>query len=621
MIENDIRRKLRNLPAGPGVYFMKDSRSQILYVGKAKNLKNRVNSYFTGLSKQTPKTRALVREIDDFDVMLVTTEVEALLLERTLIKHHQPPFNILLRDDKEYPYVRVDFQVDWPRIEIVRRRKDDGATYVGPFSGAGSLRVMIDAAHKIFPMIRCSAYEFKNAKRVCNYYHMKMCMGPCVLSVDKDQYKAMVRDALEFIQGNSAKLEKEVRQRMKDASSRQLYETAAAYRDQLQAMQAMKERQAVILDSSLNADVISLAALYDQVAFNVVVVRSGAVMGGHTFSTAASIDTNAEMLTQFILQYYDGKSPPGEIVLEQDIEHAKELSEVLSQNEKRVHIHAEKTEPWRSLLSMAHRNAEHALEESLRRADRFRTQLEAVRDFLRLPDIPRRMECIDISNLQGTHIVASNVVFIDGKPEKKLYRHYKIQSVQDMPNDFASIEEVTERRVRRGIEERDLPDLLVIDGGKQQLVSALKGAEKIEGGKHLRIISIAKSRADKSQKIGSGGNNPSATYERIFKPGDDTPTPLVPGSPAFRLLTHIRDEAHRFAIQHHRRKRDKAMLHESPLTKIRGVGPVARKKLLTHFGNLEAIAHATIAQIAAAGGLSETTAQKIKDSLAPSSDG
>ncbi len=618
-MNSSIRNKLSTLPREPGVYFMKGARGQVLYVGKAKDLKSRVSSYFTESKDHSPKTRSLVRSIHDFEVMLVTTEVEALLLERTLIKHHQPPFNILLRDDKEYPYIRVDFTMDWPRIEIVRRRQEDRAEYFGPFSASGSLKSSIEAIKRVFPLIRCSQWEFEHAKRVCNYYHMKMCLGPCVLNVEKEAYKSMLRDAVALLEGRNDEVVHTLTQRMTKASEREQYELAASYRDQIRAVNVLSEKQTVVFDPDIDGDLIACVESDDIFAIHVAMIRSGRLIGGDSFTFAmTAIETPTDTLPHFLLQYYDGRHVPSRIIIDRELPNASDIAKAIaSDHPKKPDIRGLKhlRAPWPDLAEIATKNARYAHDEAVRAMDRRRSSLESLKETLKLENTPRRMECIDISNLQGTAIVASNVCFIDGHPEKSLYRSYNVETVAGAPDDFASIREVVSRRIERGVRDADLPDLLVIDGGRGQLDSALTALGGFPGTK-LEIVSLAKSRVEKyrGDKAKVSISAPKHSMERVFKPGQDTPIPLVPGSPTYRIMTHIRDEAHRFAITKHRKKRGN-IAQKSVLEDIVGIGPKTRKELLKHFGSLEAIANANIDALTLVKGVTRELAEAIKKKL------
>lgn len=608
-----VRDKLSALPATPGVYLMKDARGGIIYVGKAKGLKSRVSSYF---QKQqfSMKTAALVREITDFEIILTGTEVEALLLERTLIKHHKPRFNILLRDDKEYPYLRVDFNEPWPRVEKVRRRKDDGATYLGPFGSAGNLRIMLAAVYKIFPLIRCTRHEFNTVKRPCNYYHMKLCLGPCTLPVDREVYVATVRDAVAFLQGKNRELVRQLKEKMLAASDSENYELAAGYRDQLKAFEKITEKQSVVVGEDMDADAIGYVANDQNTSFHVVVVREGKVIGSDSFTMETAANGDAEAMTEFLLQYYDGRSSPPELLLpfamEDALEGAGDMGHVLA-----TKVLFPQRGIRRQLVEIADKNATFNLGEAFHDNRKRETELEILKDKLRLPALPRRMECIDISNFHETAIVASNVCFIGGKPARDQYRHYTIETVQGAPDDFGSMREAVKRRLERARRDGDTPDLLVIDGGRGQLQAALDSA-KLFPDVALTIVSLAKSRVEKKKAIGRvfDSSAPQRSFERVFMDPESDPVPLAPGSPEYRLMTRLRDEAHRFAITHHRKKRAK-VLQGSTLENIPGIGTKMRQKLLAEFGGLEGLKRATLEQLQKVKGLRKESAVALHAAL------
>jgi excinuclease ABC subunit C len=613
-INRKIREKISSLPLSPGVYLMKDTRGLIIYVGKAKTLRNRVSSYF---QKQqfNMKTSALVREITDFEVILTQTEVEALLLERTLIKHHKPRFNILLRDDKEYPFLRINFNESWPRIEKVRRRLDDGAQYLGPFGSAGNLRIMLVATYRIFPLIRCTRHEFATVSRPCNYYHMKLCLGPCKLPVDRDMYVATVKDAVAFLGGKNRDLVRQLREKMIGASDREDYELAASYRDQLKAFEKITEKQSVVVGEDIDADAIGFASDDQNASFHVVNIRDGKVTGSDSFNVDNAAHGNTEAITEFLLQYYDGRSAPPEVLLPEPIDDPSGLESVLG-----AKLLFPQRAVRRQLVDIALKNAQFNLGEATREFGKRETELEILRDRLKLPVFPRRMECIDISNFHETAIVASNVCFIDGKPAKEHYRHYTIETVTGGPDDFGSMREAVGRRLERATRDGDPPDLLVIDGGRGQLQAARDAAAKFPD-LQITIVSLAKSRIEKNKSIGRAidTGEPRRSFERVFiAPGED-PIPLTPGSSEFRLMTRIRDEAHRFAITHHRKRRSKA-LQGSTLENIPGIGTRMRQKLLVEFGGLEGLRRASLDQLVKIKGLRKTTAVALHAALKEQED-
>lgn len=607
-----LEHKLTQLPQDSGVYLMKDKKGSIIYVGKAKNLKNRVSSYFQNSNQHTFKTRALVAEIRDLDLMLTKTEVEALLLERTLIRHHQPRFNILLRDDKEYPFLRVCFSDPWPRLEKVRRRKEDGAHYIGPFGSASRLSILLRQVYRIFPLIRCSPHEFKAAKRPCNYYHMKMCLGPCTLPVERDEYIGIMRSAVALLEGNVGDLVQELKQKMQEAAEKQRFELAAQLRDQLRAVSQLSEHQVAILSETVDADVIGFTEKEGSVAFHVLSVRNRAMLGGDHFIVPSSADTAQEALASFILQYYTQRAVPARLLVRDSSELSADLATVICQAHgcSTLIARAESSEE-RDLLEIAERNALHQLDSQVGIESQSKVGLQLLREALDLARLPERIECIDISNLQGMAIVASDVCFIQGKPAKQFYRRYEIKTVTEAPDDFASIREVVKRRLERGVRDDDLPDLLIIDGGRPQVQAAMQVLERFPQ-LGLPLVGLAKSRLEKgprddSQRIGS-------SKERLVLPDREEPIELEEGSPVFRLVTRIRDEAHRFAITYHRKKRQK-ISHSSVLDDVPGIGPTLKKRLLIEFGSIEEMRGASLERLQAIKGLNEKTALNLFTAL------
>ncbi len=604
--------KLKQLPQDSGVYLMKDHRGTIIYVGKAKNLKNRVSSYFQNGQQHSYKTRALVAEIADFDLMLTQTEVEALLLERTLIRHHMPRFNILLRDDKEYPLIRVHLDDPWPRLEKVRRRKEDGAVYIGPFSSGSRLSILLRQVYRIFPLIRCSVHEFKAATRPCNYYHIKMCLAPCTLAVEREHYLTLIRAAVSLLEGNIGELRTQLEAKMREAAKHERFEQAAQFRDQIRAIEQMAQNQVAILRDTEEADVIGMIEKGAHIAFHVLSVRQRTLLGGDHFVLPASADTPAESLSSFLLQYYAQRQAPRSILVRAAHELDSALATVLTQSgEAPVCILSPSSQEERDLQDLAEKNAEHQLDLHAGQHKQAQVALQILQESLSLPRLPLRIECIDISNLQATAIVASNVCFIDGKPAKNFYRRYAIQTVTDAPDDFASMREVIERRLERGLRDDDLPDLLIVDGGKPQVQAAMSVLERYPQ-LDLPLVGLAKSRLDTGPR--DDRSRIASTSERVVIPGREEPWELEEASPVFRLLTKIRDEAHRFAITYHRKKRQKTS-HSSLLDNIPGVGPTLKKRLLKEFGSLTAMRGVSLERLQKVSGLSEKTALSLFTAL------
>ena len=602
----DLADKLSRLPEEPGVYLMKNGKGAVIYVGKAKNLKNRVRSYFNG--KDHPeKTRVLVAEIQDLELILTDNEVEALLLERSLIRHHKPHYNILLRDDKEYPFVRIDFTAPWPRLEKVRRQKDDKATYLGPFGSEGMLNLMLKTIYRIFPLCRCSPHVFRNAKRPCTYYHMKMCLAPCVFKVDRELYVAMVKDAMMLLQGKRSEIKKTLLAKMQKASADEQYETAALFRDQLNALDILAEKQVAVVKKHTNLDAIAFACEDHKIAFHVLSVRDKRIVGSENFLSTILVDSLDDALVTFMLQYYASRLPPRLIVLPLALLEAPHLMQAITPKEGHpptAHF-AQKGELGQ-LLALSQKNAQHHISLHRQNLDRTKTELAMAAELVGLPYVPSRIECIDISGHGQSAIVAALVCFINGVAAKEHYRHYNLRTVQGAQDDFASIFEIVGRRLERARKDGDAPDLLMIDGGKGQLSAALEAKLGFAEFADLPIVAIAKSRVEADALA----STITKSSERIFLPDRQEPIELFEGTPAYRLFVRIRDETHRFAIGFHR-KQARTAFTQSILDEIPGIGPALKNKLLNHFGNMESICAASLEELCTVPGLSEKIATRL----------
>lgn len=579
---SDLKEKLQRIPSSFGVYLMKSKSGQVIYVGKAKNLKSRLSSYFARQTIEEPKTRALVHDVVDFEVILVSNEIEALLLERSLIKEHKPHYNVILRDDKEYPYLRIDLNHQWPRIKKVRRRKDDGATYLGPFSYVGYLNSILELTYRIFPLIRCSEHMFATVKRPCNYYHMKRCLGPCTLPVDNGLYKDMMRSAIAFLQGKNKAVLKTLQEQMKQASENEEYEKAVHFRDQLLALKTISQAQNVVIKSERDCDAIGFCQDQSHISVHVLKIREGKIIGRDNYVLPMPLADEGVALSHFLLQYYEKSQPPAEIYVAFDLPDRHDLEKVFSTaSERKVTIENPQRGQKKSLVELSITNSRYHLEESLNKRAKEKIKLETVKDRLGLDVFPFRIDCIDISNIQGTAIVASQVCFIGGKAARERYRLYNIDDARSAPDDYWAIREVV-RRFFKGLREGfEPPDLLIIDGGKGQLSSALSVAREFPEYK-ITILSLAK---DKVRHFSDQEKEHSE--ERIFFPGKKEPFVLREGSAEYQLLTQLRDEAHRFAISQHRKRRDK-LSRESFLDHISGIGPVTKKKILAKIDDFNA---------------------------------
>jgi excinuclease ABC subunit C len=627
-----LKTKSRELPREPGVYLMKNVKGTIIYVGKAKVLRHRVGSYFLGLETADVKTKQLVAEIHDFDAIVYNNELEALLAERTLIKHHRPKYNILLIDDKEYPFVRVQLNDPWPRFKKIRRLRDDGARYIGPFPNGHSLNIAMRFMHKVFPLIRCSEHEFKAAKRPCNYFHMKQCLGPCVLPVARDEYLKIVNRAADFLSGNNQKVIKELKQAMKFSSLAEDFENAATIRDQILALEKLDEKQSLISVDMPDADAIGVVRWGDEACIHVSIIRGASVVGGDNYYLLMP-NAQDDVLSSFLLQFYDGRYVPARILLpslpeehhelrallskQKALQAGDQVSETKSPGEFGVEFcYRGDSDQIDGLLAIAEKNALYGLESRHAHKKNSQIEMEVLRDYLGLLRLPRVIECMDISNFQGDEVVASKVCFVDGKPAKERYRRYRIQSLTSgKPDDFQSMREAVSRRLARQEGNDEWPDLLVIDGGKGQLSAALGVLQELPDFTTSGIVLLALAKKKQKKKV-LRFRDQDLQYqeERLFFPGEDQARVLIPGSVPYRILTSLRNEAHRFAITYHRKLRDKKSL-TSELDEIPGVGKVLRERLLARFGDLDALRRADLEDVKSVSGVSQALAEEIKARL------
>ncbi len=595
-----LRDKLQHLPLEPGVYVMKDVNGRIIYVGKAKLLKNRVSSYFRTKPHENSRIQALVARIDDFSVFVVRQEHEALMLERSLIRQHRPLYNVLFTDDKEYPLLRVSTQEDWPRFSIARRRRNDGATYLGPFGSSLALQQLLKVIFKIFPLVRCSAREFAQAKRPCNYYAMKQCLAPCTLPVEKALYGTMVQQAIEVLHGKNQEVRQVLRRSMEAASAELRYEEALILRNQLQAMDGARAAEQVVLDNHLgDCDLFGLAANASTLSLCLLKIRASRLVENSPFVVAMPLGEVDEALFEFLLQYYGEQPLPREIILSREPAFVEELREFFTpQHKLSLALRGKK----KALLNIASRNAELSLAEAEREELKKQQRLSELQQFLNLPSLPAVIECLDISHHQGSATVASIVCFREGLPSKKDYRHYTLSEAITGPDDFASISEIMRRRLQKANEGRaPMPDLMVIDGGKGQL----SAAEKARAGfPELRFSLVALAKSRLRNNSGPLVRSP----ERVFVGDTGEALSLREGSESFRLLTHLRNEAHRFALSFHRKKQGKIT---SSLDQLKGVGRVLRQRILAHFPSQEALRQASPAELSQIKGVSAPLAQEI----------
>jgi excinuclease ABC subunit C len=592
--------KLAHLPEQPGVYLMKDAKGDILYVGKAAVLAHRVRSYFQKGGDQTPKTRLLLSQIADLETIVTRSEVEALILESNLIKKHRPRFNVILRDDKQYPYLRLPVKEPFPRLTIVRKVQKDGALYYGPYTDAGALKSTLKVIRRVFPLATCEIEIDGTAERACIEFEIKRCMAPCIGNQTREEYHEIVTQVRQFLEGRDTELLDRLREEMQMAAERQSYEDAARIRDRLFSIERTLEKQRITQTAAVDQDVLGLARQGPAVDLQMLFVRGGLLIGRKDFFWPEAAGTSDEELVRSAVEQFYNKDglPPKEVLVPIALSEASLIEQWLSEKKgASVRIVAPERGAKHQLVLLAEENAAAALAEHLRNEETDRQAVEELKRLLRLDKVPRRIEGFDISNTMGDQSVASFVVWEEGQAKKSDYRKFRIKTVAGA-NDFASMKEAVARRYGEA-EDLPLPDLVLIDGGLGQLAAAMEGL-KTAGRTGLPIIGLAKARGEKE--------------ERIFLPGRKNPIILKPASPATHLLQRIRDEAHRFAVTYHRKLRGKALV-SSKLDRIIGIGEIRRNTLLKKFGSLDKIAAATDAQLRAAG-LDAGTAAEVRKALA-----
>ena len=606
-ISEKLQGILATLPSKPGCYIMKNDGGIIIYVGKAISLKNRVRSYFHADASHDAKTRRLVREIADIEWIVVGSELEALILEMNLIKKHRPKYNIRLKDDKRYPYIKIHWADPFPKVTVTRQMVEDGSRYFGPYTSAWAVYQTLDVLRRIFPYLTCDRVITGTDLRACLYYDMKRCIGPCIGAASQAQYRQMISDLMDFLNGQSEAITERLQQQMEKAAEEMRFETAAVLRDRLKAIQSIMERQKIVFATDyMDSDVLAMARSNGEACVQVFFIRGGKLIGREYFILEGTEDEdNSEIMEQFVTQFYtEAATIPEQVMLPEEIEERKIISQWLRSKRggEKVEIFVPKSGQPRDLVQMATENATETLQ-ALRaqwEADTHKQEqaLTELQQALNLPTPPNRIECYDISNTQGTAIVGAMVVFTQGVPDKKLYRKFNIESVVGAPDDFASMEEMLTRRFRRwrGAQQTDassplsvpgskpdasfsfLPDLIIIDGGKGQLGRAVNVLEKFELYGKVPVVGLAKQQ------------------EEIFFAYKSESLMLPRHSQALYLVQRIRDEAHRYGITAHRKKRQKLGM-ASQLDAIPGIGPARRKALLKHFGSLDKIRQASLEEL------------------------
>lgn len=609
----NVQTILKNLPTKPGVYLHKDKFDNIIYVGKAINLRNRVRSYFH-TNVDSNKTRRLRHNIADIEIITTESELEALLLEMTLIKKHKPRYNIRLKDDKRYPYIKVHWQDPFPKVTVTRRMERDGSRYFGPYTSVWAVHQTVDLLRKIFPYLTCDRDITGKDERACLYYDIKMCNGPCIGAVNQQQYRAMIKQLMEFLGGKSDHIMRNIEAKMQKAAEEMLFERAAEYRDQLKAIKKVVAKQKVISAANTDQDVIAFAREKGDTCVQVFFIRHGKLIGRENFLLDGTEDeSDAEVLQEFLTQFYDEAAHiPKEVLLPHEVNEAMVIEEWLRQKRTtKVTIQVPQRGQKKELVQMATENAQASLQKLQQRASNQTAAMAELQEKLQLPNPPNRIECYDISHTQGKQTVASMVVFVQGEPRKSDYRRFNIQTVGN--DDYGAMKEVLTRRFQRyhdaqqgelhdptqiGKQREEtawllLPDLLIVDGGKGQLSMAMEVLAEFGLEDDVPLTGLAK------------------REEELFLPNQSESVYLDRRSQALYLVQRVRDEAHRFANTGHRKRRSKVGL-ASLLDSVPGVGPSRRKRLLERFGSLDGLRSATFEEVASVPGIPEEVARAVK---------
>jgi excinuclease ABC subunit C len=600
----DVLEKYQQAPHDPGVYLMKDGTGKIIYVGKAIDLKKRLSAYFTRQTSQDVKTTALVEMIKDFEVIITSSGHEALVLESNLIKEHNPKYNVVLKDGKNYPLLRIDMHETYPSIQRVRKIKNDNALYFGPYSSSNNVNKTLKQIQKIFKLRRCKNSQFKNRSRPCLNYQIKACLGLCCKDVDPDEYKKQVKDAVLFLKGRSRQVLKKLKTRMTDLAAEQQFEKAAQVRDAVFAIENIMERQAVVSSDLKDRDVFAICSDKGKALITTMIVRSGFLIDTAHYPLDLGFKDEGEILYAFIEQYYSknlflpafiltSQALDGKAVLEEDFS---------SKKQRKVIIHHPVRGEKRRLVEMAQINAGKELEKILLKEEEERAAIMMLKDLLKMDNLPSRIECYDNSNLAGQDPVASMVVFKDGKPFKDGYRKFIIRDVA-FQDDYAYMYEVLSRRFSKSRQEMDYPDLLVVDGGKGQLGMAMAVIQDLDIDRDFKVVGLAKKDESKDEE-----------FDKIYIPGRSNPLNTSQARKALYLLQQVRDEAHRFAITFQRKRREKRA-GLSILDNIPGIGPARKKILLNHFKGVSRMRKATIEELAALKGMTPELAGSVLSAL------
>ena len=596
--------QLKALPAKPGIYLFKDKEDKVIYVGKAANLNSRVRSYFGAPSNLSSKVQRLVSKIQDFEFVVTNSEQEALILECNMIKKYTPRYNVRLKDNKTFPYLKIDINEDWPGVYITRRVQKDGARYFGPFASAGSVRKTLRLIKKIFPFRSCSKRIEGKDKRPCLDYYIRRCLGPCIGAVEKQEYHDVINQVILFLQGKQELILRELNTKMKAAAQQLQFERAALLRDQINAIEEVIEGQRIATTLQGEKDIIGLAQNEKQAYVALFSIRNNKFIGqDHFIMEGIKGESPGQIMTSFVKQYYASSSYiPPLILLQHLVDEPVVLSQWLEQQRgSRVKLQVPRRGAKKKLVDTVAENAAKGLQ--LARAKEMKAEvissgLQELKHRLRLPKMPRRIECYDVSNIQGTLAVGSMVVLEKGWPKPAYYRRFRIKTVAGA-DDYAMIQETLRRRFKRGLTGEGtwaiMPDLVIIDGGKGQLNAALELRQEL-GLDSIPMVSLAKEN------------------EEVFIPGDPKPVYIAKDSPALHILQRARDEAHRFAISYHQKLRHKEAI-TSTLDNIPGIGPRRKKALLRKFGSIQAIKEASSEELSQTEGITSAIAQKVKEYL------
>ncbi len=588
---------LSSIPHAPGVYLMLDKVSSVLYVGKAKDLFKRLSSYLHFSGPEHSKTAVMLRQVKKIDTIMTNTEKEALILESSLIKKHRPKYNVILRDDKSYPFIKVTVQEEWPRVFMTRRKKRDGARYFGPYSSSSAMWSTLKLLSSLFPLRRCKGAALKPRKRACLNHQMSNCLAPCTGKADVHQYQDMVAKVIMFLEGRNRQLTRQMKDEMMKAAELQEFEKAALLRDRIGALDKTLEKQIVLSHTRKDRDVFGYYRQGVSVSVALLYIRKGILGGSRRFFLEDPYGDDQAILSQVLKQIYDESSPPpAELLLPHDFEDRALMAERLSDLSARTVTLsvAQRAEP-KELVRMAHANARQLFDEQQNKKRSWQDLCKTMQKKLNLPTAPQRIECLDISNISGSLAVGSLVSYMSGEPDTASYRHYRIKTVQG-PDDYAMMREVIERRFSRALADDDLPDLFMVDGGKGQLNIADSVATELKLGKRLNLLGIAKERDDEGEKL--------------YRPGRKNPIVLPAHNPVLLYLMRIRDEAHRFGITFHRTLRRKQTL-SSLLDQIPGIGQKKKKELLKTIGSLQQVSRASIEDLKGVTGIGPALAQEI----------